>query len=87
MDQFNVRTAFVASLALSSVSVAVVVACGTNVTAGDCTSQCGNIDDDCIKTCSDDACKTKCNTNFQDCALACGKVTSTPADHAGGRKD
>jgi len=45
------------------------------VTAKDCKVQCDDTRTTCVQSCKDDACKTKCTTDFNNCTASCGKVT------------
>ena len=64
-----------AAAALVLASFCSVCACGSDVTAKDCKVQCDDTRTTCVQSCKDDACKTKCTTDFNNCTASCGKVT------------
>ncbi|HVZ73987.1 MAG TPA: hypothetical protein VHJ20_16520 [Polyangia bacterium] len=55
-------------------------ACGDTVTAKDCHASCQDVDTTCVKACSDDACKTKCASDLDNCSASCSTVTVSPPD-------
>jgi hypothetical protein len=56
-------------------------ACGSSVSAKDCSVSCENVRNTCTQKCNDDMCRTQCTTQFDDCSASCKSVmTTTPAD-------
>jgi hypothetical protein len=55
-------------------------ACGDTVKANDCAVRCQDADKTCVQTCTDDACKTVCKTDLDNCTASCSSVTATPSD-------
>jgi len=55
-------------------------ACGDTVTAKNCKVNCQDVDNTCVKACTDDGCKTKCATDLDNCTASCGTVTVSPPD-------
>jgi hypothetical protein len=55
-------------------------ACGDTVMARDCKVSCQDVDTTCVQACNDDACKTKCATDLDNCTTSCGSVTVSPPD-------
>jgi hypothetical protein len=55
-------------------------ACGENVTATDCSANCQDVDNSCVKKCSDDQCRTQCQTDLDNCSASCGTITVGPKD-------
>ena len=58
--------------------------CNDTVTAKDCRVSCQDVDNTCVKACTDDACKTKCVTDLDNCTASCDTVTASP-DGGGGQ--
>ena len=77
MTRSMIRTLHVLALATGLV----YTACGnTTVQGKDCTVSCRDVDTTCIKACTDDACRTKCASDFDDCSASCSTVTVTQSD-------
>jgi hypothetical protein len=62
--------------------------CG-GIVAEDCSVKCSHVKNDCTQKCTDDACKTRCTTDFDNCKLSCDKVktggnTAAESDSASG---
>jgi hypothetical protein len=57
--------------------------CNDTVTAKDCSANCQDIDNTCVKNCTDDACKTRCQTDLDNCSASCGTITISPPSDAG----
>ncbi len=58
-------------------------ACNDTVTATDCKVKCEDVDNTCVQKCTDDACKTVCATDLDNCKASCSSVTvSPPANNA-----
>jgi len=51
-------------------------ACTANVST-DCTGHCQDVDNDCVKKCNDDQCKTQCDTDLHNCTVSCGGGSSS----------
>ena len=62
---------------------ALSTACDDTIAASNCGVKCQEADNTCVQTCTDDACKTVCHTDLDNCKASCSSVTSTPPD--GGR--
>ena len=55
-------------------------ACGDTVQGKDCKVSCQDVDTTCIQKCTDDACKTKCASDLDNCTASCSTVTVSPPD-------
>jgi hypothetical protein len=54
--------------------------CNETVTAMDCGAQCQDVDNDCVKKCNDDQCRTQCQTDLDNCSASCSTITVGPKD-------
>jgi hypothetical protein len=54
--------------------------CNDTITAKDCSANCQNIDNDCLKKCNDDNCRTQCKTDLDNCTASCGTIIVSPPD-------
>jgi hypothetical protein len=77
----NRTLAYSATLLLSTVLHG---ACGDTITAKDCTVKCQDVDNTCVQKCTDDQCRTACQTDLDKCTASCGTVTVSPPAHDGG---
>jgi hypothetical protein len=59
---------------------ALAAACGDTVSGKDCKVSCQDVDNTCVQKCNDDACKTKCATDLDNCTASCSTVTVSPSD-------
>jgi hypothetical protein len=58
-------------------------ACDDTIMAKDCNVKCQDVDNTCVQKCTDDACKTVCATDLDNCKASCSSVTvSPPANNA-----
>ena len=55
-------------------------ACGDTVTGKDCMVNCQDVDNTCVQKCTDDACKTKCATDLDNCTASCKTIVVSPPD-------
>jgi hypothetical protein len=68
------RTICAALVTLGAIGVS--SGCGADeVIAKDCSVQCDEAHNTCVKSCTDTACTTKCTTDLDGCKAKCGKVT------------
>jgi len=58
-------------------------ACNDTIVATDCKVKCDDADNVCVQKCTDDACKTVCRTDLDNCRASCDSITAMPPD--GGR--
>ena len=58
-------------------------ACNDTITGTDCKVKCDDADNVCVQKCTDDACKTVCKTDLDNCRASCDSITAMPPD--GGR--
>jgi hypothetical protein len=61
-------------------SAALYTGCNDTVTARDCSANCQDIDNNCLKKCNDDNCRTQCKTDLDNCTASCGTIIVSPAD-------
>jgi len=54
--------------------------CNDTVALKDCRLKCQDVDNTCVQKCTDDACKTTCKTDLDNCAASCDAVMVTPPD-------
>lgn len=54
-----------------AVVLAILSGCGSTSGSVDCKGQCGDIETECVQKCSDDQCKSKCTTDFDNCSASC----------------
>jgi hypothetical protein len=52
--------------------------CSDTITGSDCKVKCQDVDNTCVQKCTDDACKTVCKTDLDNCTASCGMVTVSP---------
>ena len=64
-------------VALMAIALPLGAGCGSNVVARDCSVKCENAHNDCTKKCTEDTCKTQCDTDLNNCKLSCEKVSTT----------
>ncbi len=57
-----------------------VGACNDTIMAKDCRVKCEDVDNTCVQKCNDDACKTACATDLDNCRASCSTVTISPPD-------
>jgi len=72
---------FCAALLLGSAGL--YGACDDTITGTNCSVKCEDADNTCVQRCTDDACKTVCKTDLDNCRASCDSVTAMPPD--GGR--
>ena len=53
--------------------------CTVSTSSETCNVRCENVRSTCIKKCINDSCKTKCSTDFDDCATSCTPAKSSDA--------
>ena len=58
-------------------------ACNDTIVATDCKVKCDDADNTCLQKCTDDACRTVCRTDLDNCRASCDSITAMPPD--GGR--
>jgi hypothetical protein len=62
-------------LLAACVASSLVTACSSATATGeDCSVHCQNVENDCMKKCNDDTCKSQCKTDFNNCGLSCEMV-------------
>jgi hypothetical protein len=66
--------------ALLMSAVGLYGACGDTITGTDCRVKCQDVDNTCVKGCSDDQCKTVCRTDLDNCSASCDKVMVSKPD-------
>jgi hypothetical protein len=59
---------------------AIYSACGDTVMGKDCSVNCQDVDTTCVQKCNDDACKTQCATDLDNCTASCKTITVSPPD-------
>ena len=59
-------------------------ACDDTIAAKDCRVKCEDADNVCVQKCTDDACKTVCTTDLDNCRASCDSITATPPSPDGG---
>jgi hypothetical protein len=70
MVQKAISAAFLGLVATSAFG-----GCGADeVIAKDCSVQCDEAHNTCVKKCTEQTCTTKCTTDLDDCKAKCGKV-------------
>jgi len=80
------RTLFFSCAAMLSVAAGLQGACNDTIAGKDCKVKCDDVDNTCVQSCTDDACKTVCKTDLDNCRASCDSVTVTPpANDAGGQ--
>lgn len=62
------------------ISASLFTGCGDKVTATDCTANCQDVDNSCVKKCNDDNCRTQCQTDLDNCTASCRSITVSPPD-------
>ncbi|MDB4981468.1 MAG: hypothetical protein JWM82_2220 [Myxococcales bacterium] len=55
-------------------------ACGNTVQGKDCKVTCNDVETACVQKCTDDACKTKCASDLDNCSASCSTVTVAQPD-------
>ena len=50
-------------------------ACDDTIVGKDCSVKCEDADNICVQKCTDDACKTVCRTDLDNCKASCSSVT------------
>jgi hypothetical protein len=45
--------------------------------------RCQDADSTCVQKCTDDQCKTACQTDLDNCTASCGSVTVSPSPDGG----
>jgi hypothetical protein len=58
--------------------------CNDTVTANDCSGSCQDVDNTCVQKCTDDACRTACKTDLDNCIGSCKTITVSPPNKDGG---
>jgi len=71
------------AMALMSTVGFYAAGCNDTVTAKDCRVSCQDVDNTCVKACTDDACKSKCVTDLDNCTASCGSVSASPPADGG----
>ena len=61
-------------------SAALYTGCNDTVTAKNCSANCQDVDNTCLQKCTDDACKTQCKTDLDNCTASCDTITVSPKD-------
>jgi hypothetical protein len=68
-----------ASCAALVMSAALYTGCNDTVTAKDCSANCQDVDNTCVKKCNDDQCRSQCTTDLDNCTASCGTITVSPS--------
>jgi hypothetical protein len=55
-------------------------ACGSTIAGSDCKIRCEDVDNTCVQKCTDDACRTACKTDLDNCVASCDMVVVTTPD-------
>jgi len=58
--------------------------CGDTVNGSNCSVMCEDVDNTCVKNCTDDQCKSVCKTDLDNCTASCRNVTVSPPDGGSG---
>jgi hypothetical protein len=62
-------------VAAGAVATLVLGACGASkITAKDCGAKCDETRVSCVEKCTDDACRTRCNGDGDDCKAHCDEI-------------
>jgi len=69
--------------AAALMSAGLFTACNDTVTAKDCSANCQDVDNTCVKKCSDDQCRSQCTTDLDNCTASCGTITVSPGKDGG----
>jgi hypothetical protein len=59
-------------------------ACNDTVMGTNCKVNCQDVDNTCVQKCTDDACKSACATDLDNCTASCASVTVSPPPKDGG---
>jgi hypothetical protein len=54
-----------------------------DVTGSNCKIKCEDVHNTCSQKCKDEACKTKCTTDLDDCTASCSSVSTAPKPDGG----
>ena len=64
-------------------SAALYMGCNDTVSGKDCMASCQDVDNTCVKKCTDDQCKMQCQTDLDNCSISCENVTVSPPGTGG----